>query len=743
MLTTQVHQLTGQYKALQEKIKALEEALKDQGQDADLDPTPLQQRETAPTTSLELLTKHGGRFDSGLSSSGKDNEVTAGADINYLQGLVHDPSSFAKLTGKDADSRKNADPEPVSGWDIRDAESLGMPADIVDLVDAFPMGLTDCPLNKSHFTDRNFLPTRSRGFELVELYYRNISWMYDPIIRSDFMTTVFDPIYGSNELPSVTHVHAHRMSILLIVVATGALYDKDPYAMRLAHQYNVLARAALSLDPIAREANTASFQALYLIMRFTHASDSRDSEERFILGGMCAKLAQIIGLQRDSAGWNLDKDEIQRRRVAFWEFFTYDSWTSLVCGRPPSMSLGHTDCRFPDDLDPEFASLGMSDCGFLAWKFRYTATCISPSVRHVFSTQALPYSELLELDKKIRRWGTNQVLEKQDLHPTWSADSTLACKQCFFLTILESNLIYIHRSYFVQAIRAEPLEPMNHKFGPSVLAAYNSACRTVSALNGLFEIHPDNTRRQWYLWSVVFSACIILGALIVESPQCSLSGDALKKLEEGVPFYEAGSPQCRPPATAIGLRKLLQRAQAAFGAVHTNPANPTSSKPVQSHHNSPDDLVIHGSRGSVTTNKASSLSPVSYDFATPANQPGHSFASTDRSTYENLLSREQRVHGASQIHLNRVLGPPGITPAPWSNTEPAGYQQQGPSGQTTFPSFPEQPGTHAPPQFPGYTRQRVDSRNVRQATAVQPTQHEIWRTFEGDIMPSGQPGPRQ
>ncbi|KZP14913.1 hypothetical protein FIBSPDRAFT_979463 [Athelia psychrophila] len=214
---------------------------------------PTQQRETVPTTSLELLTKHGGRFDSGLSSSGKDNEVTAGADIN---GLVHDPSSFAKLTGKasyryntnpnmltpqkDVDSRKNADPEPVSGWDIRDAESLGMPADIVDLVDAFPMGLTDCRLNKSHFTDRNFLPTRSRGYELVELYYRNVSWMYDPIIRSDFMATVFDPIYGSNELPSVTHVHAHRMSILLIVVATGALYDKDPYATRLAHQYNVL-----------------------------------------------------------------------------------------------------------------------------------------------------------------------------------------------------------------------------------------------------------------------------------------------------------------------------------------------------------------------------------------------------------------------------------------------------------------------------------------------------------------------
>lgn len=53
-----------------------------------------------------------------------------------------------------------------------------MPADIVDLVDAFPMGLADCPISKFHFTERGYLPPRSRSLELVELYYRNISWMF-------------------------------------------------------------------------------------------------------------------------------------------------------------------------------------------------------------------------------------------------------------------------------------------------------------------------------------------------------------------------------------------------------------------------------------------------------------------------------------------------------------------------------------------------------------------------------------
>ena len=31
--------------------------------------------------------------------------------------------------------------------------------------------------------------------------------------------------------------------------------------------------------------------------------------------------------ERDSAGWNLSADEVQRRRVIFWEMFTHDAWS--------------------------------------------------------------------------------------------------------------------------------------------------------------------------------------------------------------------------------------------------------------------------------------------------------------------------------------------------------------------------------------------------------------------------------
>lgn len=31
--------------------------------------------------------------------------------------------------------------------------------------------------------------------------------------------------------------------------------------------------------------------------------------------------------ERDSAGWNLPPEEVQRRRNMFWELYTYDAWT--------------------------------------------------------------------------------------------------------------------------------------------------------------------------------------------------------------------------------------------------------------------------------------------------------------------------------------------------------------------------------------------------------------------------------
>lgn len=85
-------------------------------------------------------------------------------------------------------------------------------------------------------------------------------------------------------------------------------------------------------------------------------------------------------LERDSGSWNLEEEEVQRRRNIFWECCTWDCWAvsatvaiafewlmgllqCILYGRPPVLDLAHSDCRFPRDLEPHVLPSGKSELG--------------------------------------------------------------------------------------------------------------------------------------------------------------------------------------------------------------------------------------------------------------------------------------------------------------------------------------------------------------------------------------------
>ena len=106
------------------------------------------------------------------------------------------------------------------------------------------------------------------------------------------MDNVMAPLYSSSKHASF--IHPHRLSIFFTVLASGAFWEDHPTAKVLAHQYHTLARAALALKPLVQETSTVTVQAIFAIIRFLHISDVNAGEERWILGGTCAKIAQIV-----------------------------------------------------------------------------------------------------------------------------------------------------------------------------------------------------------------------------------------------------------------------------------------------------------------------------------------------------------------------------------------------------------------------------------------------------------------
>ncbi|KZV72233.1 hypothetical protein PENSPDRAFT_629068 [Peniophora sp. CONT] len=490
---------------------------------------------------------------------------------------------------------------------------LGLPSEVLDLVNAFPFGLREHRATVASF--KAFIPPRARTQLVSEQFYTNASWLYDPIPRDEFHNMVVDPLYNALEgyIP-FDSISAHHLSIFFMVLATGLIFSPGQSAPILQEQYHALGCAAFSMDSITRGASTATVQAMILLIHYSYWTDRTGHELRFLLNGLCVRIAQMIGLQRDSAGWNLEKEEVQRRRMSFWEFYNWDAWSSVITGRPPVLNLAQADCRFPEDMEPVMNSQGQLEPGWHKWKFLYAATCLAPSLQRTFLIRQLPYSTLLELDKRIRTFPLPEHLRPgQENGQGWSSDPFKAMSQHCATLLRESNLLYIHRSYFAQAIRGAN-DPFKHKYGQSVLAAYKAVRNLVSSLKGVYSVHPAIVSRCWFFWSAIFSSCVILGAVVIESPACKLAEPAMTDLDGTIAFFELGSVNCRGPATLPMLRTFQKRAREALhearlqiqaGQIVTTPPKDRSAQ------DSPDELEILGGRKNVINQTGTSLRPTS------------------------------------------------------------------------------------------------------------------------------------
>ncbi|RXW14682.1 hypothetical protein EST38_g11178 [Candolleomyces aberdarensis] len=589
VLMAHAQRLQEQVKSLTSRCRELERELAQaKGDDAAVEPYVPPHRDSPDN--LSNMSETLGSLSIGLDGQARYHGETAGSE--YFQDL---------LPNQDEQSQSNN-------------QLVDLPTEILDLMNAFPFGFRDAPYEKDIFLE--YIPDLPHAQQLADLYFVNIGWMYEPLTSQDFRTSVLDVIYGPTGEKSLDAAHAHRISLLFIVCANGAAFHDDPRVVSTSKSYQALARAAFSMDSILVEATCASAQTLFLIVRFIYNADRDKNEERWLITGLNSRLATMIGLQRDSANWNLPAEDVQRRRRVFWELFVWDAWTSVVNGRPAALAVQHTDCQFPDDVDPSIGPNKEIEIGWHAWKLRYGANILTASSYHVFSPRTPPYKTLLDLDKKIRSFPLPSHLRSPvrntDTTRSWNQEPSRAMQQYCAICLRESNLLYIHRSYFAQALRQLPDNPLQHAFAASVLAAYRSSTRLIASLRSLYGVHPRLTSTVWYFWSGVFSSCIVLGALVVESPKCTLAPDALRELQAAIPFYELGSRSCRSQTTMPILEKLLGRAIAAYQAGSGIQLDLSSEV---------DELSVLGGRKAVIKAGSNDSTPPATDRGTPSSIP--------------------------------------------------------------------------------------------------------------------------
>ncbi|KAF9078127.1 fungal-specific transcription factor domain-containing protein [Rhodocollybia butyracea] len=502
------------------------------------------------------------------------------------------------------------------------ASDPSMPSDVPWISYAFPF--TPASLNKDAVRNNiiGLLPDVSLARRLCELYYQHAAWMYTPISKPEFYETVFRPIYDANA--AFPNIGSHNLALMYMILAIGALLDFDQQSHSpAASRFYELGRAALAVDSVFEEQSIPAIQALVLMCHYMFLDDIEGP--RWATMGVVVKLAQSVGLHRDSGKWNLNPDETLRRRCLLWEIFTYDTWQSLTYGRPPSFSLAHIDTQKPFSTAKN--AHGELEMSFSSWKHSFCSECLSVVMEQAFGARPPSYKTITEMDKKVRSYyippslqipgfGGSPITLELEPEPTIQ----LVMQRYIAFAIREITLFYLHRGFFARALEDSPVDPMGSKYAPSVLAAYGSACAFVSLIDSMFKRYPVLTERMWFLFTHVFSCSIVLGSIACKV-QMAIAPSALSHLDSAHNLFLSTSESSRKAKVLPILHKLKERAHAALTG-NISIASPISLSSPSTIKSEEDELAALGGMTRLVPRKMSSTpSTPSYSGSSPKSDP--------------------------------------------------------------------------------------------------------------------------
>ncbi|TFK95410.1 fungal-specific transcription factor domain-containing protein [Pterulicium gracile] len=396
------------------------------------------------------------------------------------------------------------------------------------------------------------------------------------------------PQASSTSQNSSFHLDPHSLATLFFALAIGALLDTSlPAYSDLAERLYDLGRASLSLRPVFHNPGLATVQAVALMSTYYSLGPKKYSRDSvWCLMSLAAKLGQSLGLHRDGSRWRFSPEMIQKRRQLFWEVFSAEITHCLALGRPPSIHLTYVDCEFPADEEATTSSTGEPEYGF--WRLKYVfAKSLFMDVAHVvLSAQAPSYATILELDRKVRqipfpeafrqRASDSESRELERQQPGYKSAKSAAMED-YASQLRTVTLLYLHRSFFAQAMLSHPQNPLLSPFAPSVLTSYRCSSVIINAGVRQEDRCPEIATRIWFLQQHMFSAAIIVGSVVARTPSSNMAPAALRELVMVAELLERSAGHSQRAKVAAGVvRRLEGKAMSSWNAYHSgDPPSPS------------------------------------------------------------------------------------------------------------------------------------------------------------------------
>ncbi|KIM60094.1 hypothetical protein SCLCIDRAFT_26878 [Scleroderma citrinum Foug A] len=260
--------------------------------------------------------------------------------------------------------------------------------------------------------------------------------------------------------------------------------------------------------------------------------------------------------------------------LRFIQSIEHDIWQSLDSGRPPIFNQAYVDCNYPQNPTEHDRDETSKQYLLESWAMRFAKECVAEVSARTLITDSPSYSTIMELDRKVRGFSIPEpaadfVTAASGTLPSKPQDKGLSAAESLGRFVMsnarEVILLYIHRSYFSQAIIENPGNPLNSTYTDSFLAAYRASTTILHTFKAQLDAHGGLIARFCPIWTYVFSAAMVFGTIVVRGPRCPMAASAMKELRDACTLFSKGAKYSRRAQKALPIAtKMSEKAHNAL-----------------------------------------------------------------------------------------------------------------------------------------------------------------------------------
>ncbi|KAK6336418.1 hypothetical protein TWF696_001974 [Orbilia brochopaga] len=332
-----------------------------------------------------------------------------------------------------------------------------------------------------------YLPSQSVADKLVEHWFdafdRSYHILHGPTFRKEYASFWQNPQSPKIDLSWIGLLMAILATTMADLMALGRL-DKDPELLGMeSDQYKLPIEHCIILGLNANKPGLYTIQAMIIYLGW--ARNKTNSEQLWLYLGLILRVAQSMGLHRDSRKFQVDISpyHVEMRRRLWNVLCCMDLLESIRIGLPSIVRAGESDASLPSNLhDYEFdedstvlpPSRPTSEHTPMSYMIAKSklANVFGKAVQMINMIRPVPhYDDILRLDAEARKVYSTmpEFLKFRPLEESRN-DHPALIMQRFSLNILhQKSLLIMHRPYFTLRLKNNP------RYAPSRRACLESA----------------------------------------------------------------------------------------------------------------------------------------------------------------------------------------------------------------------------------------------------------------------------